>query len=493
MSARKISHAARGSALGLALLAACVATGTLARAASTGNSGRVVQTRVRKAAAPKPIEWDKITAEATDLLSKYIKINTSNPPGHEIEAARMLKGKFLSAGIPATVWQPAPGRGIVAARLHGIGRKGSALILLSHMDVVPAVAKQWHVPPFSGKVEKGYVWGRGAIDDKGPGVIAAMAMLAIKRAGILLHRDVLFIATGDEEAGGKQGAQWFTEHESNIFSDARYLLNEGGGILRLPGGKRLYEVSVTEKTPLWVRLLASGPAGHTSDPPPETAVTHLVRALARLIDYRTRIHVMKRVAEEYRVRAELGRGPHGWLDLAASLRDPAFARKFLAVPEQNAKVRDTIVPTVLSASMVTNAIPATAYADVDCRLLPGEDPMNFVRTLDKVINDRSIKTLVLLDFASTASPTKSALMSAIETLAHRTDKATVVPIMIAGFTDSRYFRRHKIVSYGFVPLELTPAEAHGVHGVDERIGIEQMGGAIRRMVELLEIFGGVQP
>jgi acetylornithine deacetylase/succinyl-diaminopimelate desuccinylase-like protein len=481
MSARRIALAARGLALGLFLLAAPAGARTASAHAA----------KSRKGAAAKPIEWNKVTAEATDFLSRYIQIDTSNPPGHTIDAARMLKEKFLSAGIPATVWQPAPGRGIVAARLHGIGRKGSALILLSHMDVVPATAKQWHVPPFSGKVENGYVWGRGAIDDKGPGVIAMMAMLAIKRAGILLHRDVLFIATGDEETGGKQGAQWLTEHESDIYSDSRYLLNEGGGIRRFPGGKLLYEVSVTEKTPLWVRLVASGPAGHASDPPPETAVTHLVRALARLIDYRTRIHVLKPVADEYRVLAELKHGPRKWLDLAASLRDPAFAREFLAVPEQNAKVRDTIAATVLSASPATNVISATAYADLDCRLLPGEDPEHFVETLRKVIDDRSIKPVVLLNFASTSSPAKSALMNAIEALA-RDDKAKVVPIMIAGITDSRYFRRRKAVAYGFVPLELTPVEARGVHGVDERISIEQMGGAIRRMVKLLEIFGGVK-
>src|SRR5580700_3799373 len=135
--------------------------------------------------------------EATALLSKYIRIDTTNPPGNELGAARMLREKFLADGIPATVWEPAPGRGVVAARLRGIGKHTKAIVLLSHMDVVPANAKQWQVPPFSGEVKDGDIWGRGAIDDKGPGVIEMMAMLAIKRAGILLNRDVIFIATGD--------------------------------------------------------------------------------------------------------------------------------------------------------------------------------------------------------------------------------------------------------------------------------------------------------
>lgn len=445
---------------------------------------------VKKAPPPKPFDWDKITQEATDFLSKYIKLNTTNPPGHEIDAAKMLREKFLADGIPATTWEPEPGRGIVAARLRGIGRKQKAIILLSHMDVVPAEPKEWQVPPFSGEVKDGYVWGRGAVDDKGPGAIEMMAMLAIKRSGILLNRDVLFVATGDEEEGGRAGAEWFTDHEKDIFSDVGYLLNEGGGIIDFSDGKRLYAVSVTEKTPLWLRLTAEGPAGHASDPPVDTAVTRLIRGLNKLVEYRPQIHVIGPVAEEFRVRAELEHGPKQWLDLAESIQDANFARQFLAVPSQNAKVRDTIAPTVLSGSNKTNVIPALAYADVDCRLLPGEDPKAFMANIKKVIDDNSIKIDVRLNFPPTSSPSKSVLMNAIDRLAREKDKAPVVPTMIAGFTDSRYFRRRHVVSYGFIPIDLTAAEGRGVHGVDERIGIKEMTEGIQRMISLLEIFGG---
>src|SRR5262252_11151566 len=139
---------------------------------------------------PKAIDYDKLTQEATDLLSKYIQTNTTNPPGNELAAAKFLKNKFLADGIPATTWEPLPGRGIVAARLHGIGKHQKALLLLSHMDVVPADPKEWKTPPFSGEVKEGTIWGRGALDDKGPGVVFLMSMLAVKRAGILLDRDV---------------------------------------------------------------------------------------------------------------------------------------------------------------------------------------------------------------------------------------------------------------------------------------------------------------
>jgi acetylornithine deacetylase/succinyl-diaminopimelate desuccinylase-like protein len=444
---------------------------------------------VSAAPPPQPINWDKVTQEATDLLSKYIQINTTNPPGNEIGAARMLKEKFLTDGIPATTWEPQPGRGIVAARLRGIGKHTKSIILLSHMDVVPANPKEWEVAPFSGTVKGGQIWGRGSLDDKGAGVIELMAMLAIKRAGILLDRDVIFIATGDEEEGGKNGAGWFVDHASNVFSDAGFLLNEGGGIRVLPDGRRVYVVSVTEKTPLWLRLTATGPAGHASDPPAETAVSRLVRALGKLDAYKTPVHVSGPVQDYYHAMAEVDHGPPQLLNLDSSLKDPAYLQKFLSDPSQNAHVRDTITPTVLSASQKTNVISETAYAEVDCRLLPGSDPKAVMKDIKKAIDDNSIKMDVILNFPPISSPSRSPLMTSIEAMAANHGKGQVVPSMIIGFTDSHYFRQKKIVSYGFIPIEVNPAEAKGVHGVNEHIGVKELADGIQRMVELLKIFG----
>ncbi len=446
---------------------------------------------VTKAPPPQPINWDRVTQEATDLLSKYIQINTTNPPGNEIEAARLLREKFLSDGIPATTWEPQHGRGIVAARLRGIGKHNKSIILLSHLDVVPADQKEWQVPPFAGTVKDGKIWGRGAIDDKGPGVIELMAMLAIKRAGILLNRDVLFVATGDEEEGGRNGAGWFVDHEASVFSDAGYLLNEGGGIHQLSESKhKVYVVSVTEKTPLWLKLTASGPAGHASDPPAETAVTRLIHALDKLNEYKTPIHVIGPVQDYYHSIAQLEHGPREQLDLAKALKDPEFQKKFLSEPSQNAQVRDTITPTVLAASPRTNVISETAYAELDCRLLPGSDPKKVVNDIKKALGDDAIKVDVLLNFQPISSPSRSPLMNAIESLARVRDQASVVPSMVIGFTDSHYFRQKKIVSYGFIPIEVLPAEGKGIHGINERVGVKELADGIQRMVQLLKIFGG---
>jgi acetylornithine deacetylase/succinyl-diaminopimelate desuccinylase-like protein len=469
----------------------CVATLSLFIALIPISSAQAASnSQVTKAPSAKSIDWDKLTQEATDFLVKYIKINTTNPPGNELEAAKFLKEKFLSEGIAATTWEPEPGRGIVAARLRGIGEKKPALILLCHMDVVPALASEWKVPPFSGEVKDGYIWGRGAIDDKGPGVIAMMAMLAIKRAGILLNRDILFVATGDEEEGGRIGAGWFTEHEKDIYSDAGYLITEGGGIADLPHDKKLYKVAVTEKTPLWIRLTAIGTEGHAAAPAADTSVTRLIRALSKVIDYRPVIRVIGPVEDEFHTVAQLEHGPPQWLDLASSLRDLTFARQFLSDPGQNAKVRDTIAPTVLAGSDKTNIIPAVAYAEIDCRLLPGDDQKEFLNNIKKTINDKAIKIEVRLNSPPTpSSPSKSVLMKAIEELARKQDKGSVVPTMVGGFTDSRYFRRQKVVAYGFTPVDIPPADFHGVHGIDERISVKEMGAAIKRMVMLVETFG----
>ena len=444
----------------------------------------------QRPASPKAIDYDKVTAEATDLLSRYIKINTTNPPGNELAAAKMLREKFLAEGIPATVWIPQPNRAVIAARLHGIGKHNKSIVLLSHMDVVPADARDWQVPPFSGLVQGGEIWGRGALDDKGPGVVELMAMLAIKRAGILLDRDVLFLATADEEDGGRNGAGWLVEHQPDVITDAGFLLNEGGEIRAEPGKPKLYQVSVSEKTPLWLKLTAEGAGGHASSPPDQTAVTRLVQALARLVEYRTPIKVLPIVEDYFRLTSRIDHGPREMADLRSALHDPAFSKQFLAIPIQNAAVRDTITPTVLSGSSRINVLPSTASAELDCRLLPGDQPGALIKTIGKLIDDDHVRIDQILNFAPIASPEKSPLMSAIASLAAKRDKAAVVPMMMEGFTDSHYFRQRGLVAYGFIPLESTPELSRTIHGINERIRVSNLRGGIERMVELLKIFGG---
>jgi acetylornithine deacetylase/succinyl-diaminopimelate desuccinylase-like protein len=434
------------------------------------------------------IDWKQVEREATDLLSAYIQIDTSNPPGGELKGAKYLAAEFEKRGIAAELFEPEPGRGSVVATLAGTGEK-RPIILLSHLDVVPALAAEWSVPPFSGELRDGYVYGRGAIDCKGVSVVNAVAMFLLRRAGVALKRDIVFVGTADEEVGGKLGAGWFVDNHLGSLGQVEFVLNEGGEI-RVEDGKRVYEVAVAEKTPCWLRLTAHGKSGHGSTPPEVSATTRLIRALHRVIDREWETEVVPEVQTYYAALAETTAGPRRQrlADLRRALRDEDFRRQFLSDPRDAALVRNTIVPTVLNGSHKTNVIPATASADLDCRLLPGQSPDAFVQSIQSEIDDREVDVEVVLNFPPSSSPADTELFEAIRTVARR-ENASVVPAVLRGFTDSHFFREKGIVSYGFTPFDLTSNELGRMHGIDERVSTENLREAIRRLVELLRLVG----
>lgn len=432
------------------------------------------------------IDWQQTGDQAAQLLSAYIRINTTNPPGNEIAAAKFLATQFKHAGIDSQVLESSKGRGSVVARLAGTGA-ARPLVLLNHLDVVPADANGWDLPPFSGTIRDGYVWGRGAMDCKGVGAVDATAMIALKRAGVHLKRDLIFVGTADEEAGGLNGAGWLADHHLDLVRDAEFLLNEGGAIQIRDDGSRAYEVAVSEKTPCWLKLTATGEAGHGSAPRPETAVTRLIGALDRLHHYQPDVRVVPEVAAYYAALADTApeaRRP-GYGDLKLALGDAAFRTEFLADRHDAALVRDTIAPTVLSASNKTNVIPRTATAEVDCRLLPDENPETFIQTVTQVVNDDAITIEKLLSFPPSSSPTDTALYRAVQAVAAR-EHIPVVPSVLTGFTDSHYFRTKGIVSYGFVPFEVSEDDDSRVHGTNERLSIENLRQGTRRLIEILQ-------
>jgi acetylornithine deacetylase/succinyl-diaminopimelate desuccinylase-like protein len=485
-----VSNAIRSTlvaGMSLSLLGPAFAAPTAAPPPATG--GHPDSEMIEQAPAPRPLDYGKLAQEAAALLSKYIEINTTDPPGNELPAAKLLREKFLEDGIPATIWEPQPGRGIIAARLHGGGHHTKALVLLSHLDVEPANPREWKVPPFSGQIKDGAVWGRGALDDKGPGIIELMAMLALKRSGALLDRDIVFLATGDEEQGGKNGAGWVIARQPNLFSDAGYLLNEGGSISQATNGRRFYVVSITEKTPLWLRLTAQGPPADTKAPPDDTSVTRLIRALDRLLAYQPAIRIIDPVRDYFQAIGQLEGGPAEYADVAKALHDdPEFAKKFLANPRNNAFVRDTVTPTKLTGSAETNEIPTTTQAELDVRLLPADSPQDVEHNLIKALDDKNIKMETILNFPSASSTRNSQLMNAIGKLA-QSDDARVVPCMTLSFTDSHYFRQKGLISYGFTPLELSSAEEQSINGANEHLPVKELGAGIHRMVQLLNYMG----
>jgi acetylornithine deacetylase/succinyl-diaminopimelate desuccinylase-like protein len=453
------------------------------------SSAPVMETPARVALITAPrgdAEWSALGDEAAALLSQYLRINTTNPPGNEINAARWLAGVLRREGIEAQVFEPVPGKANLYARLKGDG-SARPLILLNHMDVVLASPEYWTVDPFGGVIRDGRIWGRGALDMKGEGIAQLMTLLILKRAHVPLKRDVIFLATADEEIGAGVGAAWVVEHHADLVQDAEFLLNEGG-TTRADGrgGVDYYGVGTTEKSPFWLDMTARGTAGHGSRPTPDNPVHRLVRALNRIVDWsaRTPLVITPTVERYFRDLASIERDTtqRRWFaDIRAAVRDSVAVRSLTGDIAYNALLRNTISITGLKGSDKTNVIPPLATAVLDVRLLPGQEPAAFLAELVRVVGDTAVTFQPQgPSWPATESSTETELFRAIIATAHaRHPDALVTTPMLAGFTDSHYFRRMGITSYGIAPFPLTQSDSRGVHGNDERVSVEALRFGVR--------------
>ena len=338
--------------------------------------------------AQTTIDTTKLEDEAVQRTTEYIRLNTTNPPGNEVQTMRFLARILQQEGIPFDTASSAPGRGNIWARLKG-GPK-PALVLLHHMDVVPADPKYWDADPFAATVKNGEIYGRGTLDTKTLGIVELEAFLALHRSHTPLDRDVIFMATADEEAGGVFGAQWVVQHHPEAFRGAGFLINEGS-MGSVDGTRQSFAIEVTQKTPFWLKLTTTGKAGHGSTPPPASAVNRLIRALYRLQTYDFAPRVVSAVATYFAAIAPTA-SPK-WKDV---LTNPAtlttdhnaLAEFQIDLPELAALVRNTCSITGLQGSNKINVVPPEASALVDCRLLPDQDHEAFLREFTGVLNDR---------------------------------------------------------------------------------------------------------
>jgi acetylornithine deacetylase/succinyl-diaminopimelate desuccinylase-like protein len=433
------------------------------------------------------IDWSKARAEAVQLLQELIRINTTNPPGNERAAALHLQKLLDSEGIETKVLNVAPGRANLFARIKGDGSR-RPLILLSHTDVVMAETEHWSVPPFSGEIRDGFVYGRGASDMKGTAAVHATLMRLLKRLNVPLKRDVILLAVADEEAGGT-GARSIVEDHLDLIRGAEFLLNEGDVAYVKNGKLQQYGVDVMEKAALWLRITARGPAGHGSIPLANSSVNRLLKALERLRAWETPIRVPAAVAEGYRVLAAQQSDPvlrNAYANLEEALTDPALREKLLANSTLNAEVRNTVTITGLQGSEKVNVIPGTAWAQIDVRLLPGETPDGFITTLRGVIADPGLEIEMLEGSTPTGSSANTALMSAIRKVAARRDASVpVIPTILTSSTDSSKFRSVGITAYGFEPYKMDDGELNRAHGDDERLSVENVGFALQFLYEVL--------
>ncbi|HMF49356.1 MAG TPA: M20/M25/M40 family metallo-hydrolase, partial [Candidatus Saccharimonadales bacterium] len=421
--------------------------------------------------------WRGLEDDAVTLLSRYIQVDTTNPPGNEIKAAQFLKEIFDREGIEARIIESAPGRGNLFARLRGDGSRKS-IVLLNHMDVVPAEAKLWKEPPFSSAIKNGIIWDRGAIDNKNGGIMQLMTLLALKRQNTQLKGDVIFIGTADEEAGGVFGAAYLLDKHPEFFKNVGVVLNEGGGIrLGEDGRARSYGVGVAEKVPLWLKLMAPGTPGHAASPGSNQAVVKLITALSRIASYQSPIKVVPEVQKFYADSAASAPASRReqYLDLRKALQDLGFAAEFLKDRSDNARVRNTISITGIKGSDKINVIPAEASAEIDVRLLPGEEPQAFINEMRRVVADDSIKIEILLSRAAAVSPASPDALKVIAEYAQSKDPGTPILFpMGSGFTDCHFFRAKGIPCLGFLPRRSRPSEESMVHGVNERVSVEDL-------------------
>jgi acetylornithine deacetylase/succinyl-diaminopimelate desuccinylase-like protein len=441
--------------------------------------------------APSPLDWSALQAESVRHLQEYIRVNTSNPPGNEIEGARLLKAILEREGIEATILDTTElgaGHANLYARLKGNGSK-KAIALVHHIDVVPAVSTYWTSDPFGGEIKDGFIYGRGTLDMKGQGIAHLMAMIALKRSGAPLTRDLVFIANTNEE-NGATGAAAFVKYHADLLRDVEYLFTEGGDNPVVNGAARYYGVGVDETRPFGLKLVARGVPSHGSRPTKLNPVVHLVAALDRIAQYETPLHVVPGVARYF---AALSRDYTGeqrrWMsDVASAIKVPAARAWLTSDVYWNAILRNTLSLTVLTGSNKNNVIPPEASAIVDVRLLPDQDPQAFLAEIRRIVADTSIEiTPPATQKARMDNPIDTDLFRAVERATHdREPKALVTTPMFTAASDRPFYRGLGIITYGFDPFKVPSADMQkGMHGNDERISVENMGFGVRYLYDVL--------
>ena len=431
--------------------------------------------------------------QAVQLEREYLQINTSNPPGNELATAQWFKQIFDREGIENQVFEYLPGRANIFARLKGGGTQ-RPLILLNHMDVVTSDPARWKYPPFAAEQADGYIYGRGAQDMKSDGLAELMVMLMLKREHPEFDRDVIFLATADEEVDDT-GSIWMIANHRDLLGNAEYLITEGGENLLEAGKVKYVGVDTAEKAPFWLHVVAKGRPGHGSRPIPESAPNHLVRALAKLVAYKTELKVQP-VTEQFMhdmAQYETGDRARCFRNARQAIRDDKCVQIITNDESLNYMFRNTVSLSMFGGSQQTNVIPGEAWANVDVRLLPGENPQDFLALMRKLVTEPNVTVEQLnKDFKpANASPIDTPLFAAIKKVsAHYFVGAPVVPHMTSGYTENQLYRQLGITSYGFSPYSATAEEGSTEHGDNERIRVEEVRRGFRVLYDVVTALSG---
>jgi acetylornithine deacetylase/succinyl-diaminopimelate desuccinylase-like protein len=434
---------------------------------------------VRAQAPMAAPDLSKLGDEAQSWLSDLVRTNSVNPPGNEAAIAKYISAIFQKEGINNEVLEMAPGRSIVVARIQAgpLPDPTNALLLVAHQDTVGVDAKKWTVDPFAATIRDGYLWGRGAIDDKAMLVANIATMVALKRTKARLARDVIFLATDDEEQGGSASIKFAIQKYWDKIACA-YALNEGGRII-VKGGKVQYVgVQASEKIPYNVTVTATGQSGHGSLPKPDNAVTHLAAAVEKLGNYQVPAQPSTITLRYFEQLSKVEDDELAkWMRALEQPSRADLAVKHLSdeSPMWNSMLRDTIAPTMLQAGVRVNVVPSEATANLNIRMLPGHSIEELMGQFTKIVNDPQIKFQLAPDSGENAPPSDltSSLFKTIERLTPQEfPGAITVPLLGTGATDSASLRLHKVHSYGLQPFPLLESDSSRVHADDERIPVD---------------------
>jgi acetylornithine deacetylase/succinyl-diaminopimelate desuccinylase-like protein len=421
------------------------------------------------------IDWDEVGEEAIEHFVDLVQINTTNPPGNETRVVDYLKGVLDKEGIDYEVYALEPDRANLVARIRGNGSK-RPILMMGHTDVVGVQPEKWYADPFSGNREDGFIYGRGTLDDKDNLTAALMVMKLIRRFGIELDRDVIFLAEAGEEGTPEVGINFLVEKHL-VAIDAEYALAEGGKNVETDGEVTQVGIETTEKLPRRVTLVARGTPGHGSTPTLENAVTILANAIAKAGAWETEVRFNDTTRTYFRRLAEISapEDAYRYLNVENEEESDAIQRHFLETfPYHYSISRTSVVPTVIDAGFRRNVIPSEATAMLDIRMLPDENVEEFYEKLAAVIDDPRVEIVPEAIYRPAAPPSEidNEMFRVLEDVALRMyPKATVLPIMQTGATDMAQVRAKGMQAYGVGPARSIEEmnSGYGAHGDNERI------------------------
>jgi acetylornithine deacetylase/succinyl-diaminopimelate desuccinylase-like protein len=444
------------------------------------------------ATAQQP-DFDKARAEAVEHLVALVKIDTSNPPGNEIKAAEYIKRVLDREGIASEIFESAPGRASIVARLAGSGKK-KPLLLMGHLDVVGVEREHWTVDPFGAEIKDGYLYGRGSSDDKGMDAANLEVFLLLHRLKVPLDRDVILLAEAGEEGTSEFGIDFLVEkHWDKI--ECEYALNEGGETEIRDGKVRFVGVSTTQKVPRGMLVTARGTSGHGSMPRMDNAVTHLAAAVAKIGNWQSPMRLNETTRAFFARLAQMSPPQEAYL--YTHLEDPAVQEKLRASEIRfNSVLRTSIVPTIIQGGFRENVIPAVATATLDVRALPDEDIDQLLATLRKLVDDPAVTIERRTTGQRRPAPPPTRLDTEMFQALERAQQkvfpgAVTLPIMQTGATDSAQLRAKGVQAYDLAIPE-SSEETRRIHGNDERVSVEALGQFIQYVYAVVTDVAGAK-